>query len=124
MTLAPSKLGIPKKTVLGGGMDITLARDKTVVGNKTVLEGGMDVTMAAEADMNNSQDSVFDNSMLTEFKASLEAQKSSGLPDSAELIASLSVSHTHHPSTAELPGSLPTSADTSVDYGATATVKF
>lgn len=127
VTIAPSKTPVCNKTVLGGGMDVTLARDRTVLGggmdvtiatNKTVLGGGgMDMTMAPDAD-----DSVFaDDSMLAEFKASLAAQAGAARPNTADLIASLSA---HHPTADELPGSLPASADSSIDYGATATVKF
>merc|ERR1719318_1985467 len=140
VTLAPNKTVLgggmdetigSNLTVLGGGMDVTLAPNKTVmgggmettlVGNKTTLGGaGMDMTMAPDADLDASQDSVFENSMLAEFKASLAAQGSAARPNTADLIASLSA---HHPTADELPGSLPASANSSIDYGATATVKF
>eukprot|EP00090_Calanus_glacialis_P001034 TRINITY_DN10737_c1_g1_i1.p1 TRINITY_DN10737_c1_g1~~TRINITY_DN10737_c1_g1_i1.p1 ORF type:complete len:1585 (-),score=559.88 TRINITY_DN10737_c1_g1_i1:230-4717(-) len=77
--------------------------------------------MAPDPDLDASQDSVFENSMLAEFKASLAAQGSAARPNTADLIASLSA---HHPTADELPGSLPPSANSSIDYGATATVKF
>jgi len=114
-----------------GGMDESIARDKTPAGScenivsneRTVLGGGgMELTMTQQAHLDESADSVFDNSMLAEFKENLAAQGASGRPNTAELIASLNT--IHHPSVAELPGSLPPSADNSIDYGATATVKF
>ena len=114
-----------EKTSLGGGTDITMAPDKTVLG------GGMEETLELGTPAQERQLGARRRTDLTQLGGGMDLtmapsldQTCGGMEQRMEDVEDSVFTPHHQPSVAELPTSLPGSANSSIDCGATATVRF